>query len=136
MKINDKSASYRTRTPLARMLACVLLTGIIYSATFGVAHSHGNISSGIDTNRAANSAGQASSSSVTPFRSHSYGDQCLICLLHRQFSNSTIHAPFFLAKSYTQAAFVLAPTFFYYSSPIVSRPIARLSGRAPPVNRG
>ena len=132
MKIYRMSASQRTRTPFARVLACVLLVGIIYSATFGAVHSHQSISSTTDSNITAVFTQQATVATDVPVHSRSDGKECLICVLHRQFSTSTIHAPLFIAGPSTQIAFVSAPTVFYYSGLTTSRPIARLSGRAPP----
>ena len=132
MKIYHKSESRRPRTPFAGALACVLLIGIIYSATFGFVHRHGNVSSEFGTNISASSTQQAISLAKVPFHSRSDGNECLICVLHRQFSSSTVHAPLFIVGPSTQTAFVSAPTAFYYSSLTTSRPIARLSGRAPP----
>jgi hypothetical protein len=42
-----------------------------------------------------------------------------------------IHAPLFIAKPSNQIALVSATTVLYHYSPI-----ARLSGRAPPLNKG
>jgi hypothetical protein len=136
MKVNGKSASRRTRTPLARALAFVLLIGTICAVTFDSAHSHRNFSSTLNTNTSASAGVQANASSEVPLHSRSDGDECLICLLHKQFSSIVVQTPVFSVKPSAQVVFVSEPTFFYYSSPIVSRPIARLSGRAPPVNRG
>jgi hypothetical protein len=130
MRFNDQSASGNTRTPLARALAGVLLIGIIYAVTFGSAHSHGNVSSALDTNTAPSSTGQASSSSNVPLNRH----DCLICLLHQQLFNSIVHEPVFIVKPSTQVAFVSAPAVIFYSSPIAYHPITQLTGRAPPLN--
>src|SRR5258708_872700 len=133
MNIYRKSASRHTRTPLGRVMACVLLIGIIYSATFGFVHRHGNVSSMHDTNIYTGFTGQVGALSVIPLRGRTDGFECLICVLHRQFSSSTVHAPHFIVGPSTQIAFVSEPTFFYYSGLTTSRPIARLSGRAPPL---
>jgi hypothetical protein len=133
MKISDRPASRRTRTPLARALACALLIGIIYAVTFGSVHSHLNVSSKLDTNnRPASAAGQAISSITAPLHGNSNRYECLVCLFHQQLFNSIVNAPLLIVKSATQVPSVSVPTIFYYSNPIASGPIARLSGRAPP----
>jgi hypothetical protein len=134
MKIKNRSATCLTRTPLGRALACVLLIGIIYAVTFGSVHSHRNVSSKFETNRAASSMKQAGFSSNVPLHSHSQGHDCLICVLHQQLFNSIVNTPLFIDKPSTQVAFVPTPTVHYHSGPIAFRPIARLSGRAPPLN--
>jgi hypothetical protein len=123
MKIDNRSASSRTRTPLARLLACVLVVGIIYSATFGAIHSHGIVLSTLGADVSAIPAGQTASLTLSTLDSHPDGNECLICVLHRQFSSSTVHAPLVIVGPSTQIAPASAPTVFYYS---------RLSGRAPP----
>jgi hypothetical protein len=135
MITNDKPAR-RIRAPFVRTLACVLLVSIIYTVTFDAAHSHRNISPRLDVNSSASAALQISTLSEGLFHSSSDRGECLICVLHLQFSNGTVHAPLFVVKSYAEVAFATAPTFFYRPSSIASRPIGRLSGRAPPVNRG
>lgn len=135
MKISYRSTSGRNRTLFSRVLACALLIGIIYSSTFGVVHSHGNVSPTLDTNISVGFTGQAGASSEVPFHSRTDGKQCLICVLHQQFSSSTVYAPLFIAGPSTQITRVSAPAAFHRSNPSVSSPIARLSGRAPPIDR-
>ena len=135
MRISNQSALCCTSTPFARVLACVLLIGIVYSATFGAFHSHTQVSSIYQTNIFERAAEQVSVSTETPVRSRSHEKECLICALHRQFSSSTVHTPFFIIGPSTQINFVSAPTDFYYSCLTTSRPIARLSGRAPPLRQ-
>lgn len=142
MKNNRRSAaSFRTRILFARGLACLLLVGIIYTATFDAAHTHRNILSRFGTNISANAIVQtnvspASVSSGSPIRGTTDADECLICLLHQQFSNGTVHAPLFVVKHSAEIALVSTPVFFHYSSTPVTRPIARQAGRAPPTDRG
>jgi hypothetical protein len=136
MKINDQAASHRTRTPVARGLAYVLLIGIIYAVTFGSAHSHGNVSSKLDTNSVASVKGKASSLSNVPLHSHPDTQQCLICLLHQQLFNSIVQPLVFIVKPSAPAPFISTLSVLYHSSPTSSGPIPRLSGRAPPFDRG
>ncbi|MEP6787303.1 MAG: hypothetical protein ABJB40_02650 [Acidobacteriota bacterium] len=135
MKISSRVLSVRDRTPFNRVLTCILLLGIIYSATFGAVHSHGNTSVKLGTNISADLTANVSALSEIPFHNRSDGNECLICVLHRQFSSSTVHTPFFVADPSTQIAGVSAPTIFYRTHTRISRPIARLSGRAPPLSQ-
>jgi hypothetical protein len=135
MIINDKSAG-RIRAPFVRTLACVLLASIIYAVTFDAAHSHRNLSPKLDVNSSASATTPVSALSEGSLYGNSDRSECLICVLHLQFSNGTVHTPLFVVRSYAEVAFATAPTFFYRSTSIASRPIGRLSGRAPPVNRG
>ena len=133
MKVYRKSASSRTRATFARPLAFVLLIGIVYSVVFGSAHNHKFVSSNVDTNISASSAAEASASSPVPLKSNSNGDECLICLFHQQLFNSIVHGPVFVVKPSAEVVFASTPAVYYHSNPISSSPIARLSGRAPPV---
>ena len=133
MNLYDWSASNRTRAPLARVLACVLLVGVINAVTFGAAHSHLNVSSRFEKNRSASVSGQASPSSVVPVHSHSTKNGCLICVLHQQLFNTVVPGPGLIAKPSILVSFVSEQTVFFYSSQFASSPIARLSGRAPPL---
>lgn len=134
MKVNDRFASGRTGTPLARTLACVLLIGIIYAITFGAVHSHRNSSSKPAAGKTANNKEQASFSSRVPVHNHST-HKCLICFLHQQLFSSIVHESRFIFKPSAEVEFVSAPVVLYISNPISSDPIARLSGRAPPFDR-
>jgi len=118
---------------LDRALAYVLFAGIVYSATFGAVHSHGNVSSPSLPHELA-ATQQAGSLSGLPFQTDSSENDCLICVLHRQFSGSIVHAPAFLAAPFSEIAFISTPTIFSYSGAVISRPIARQSGRAPPLH--
>jgi len=133
MNIYRKSTSRRTRTSFERVLGCALLLGIIYSATFGIVHTHGNVSPAPDTNISADFTGQANVLTDVPLHSRSDGSECLLCVLHRQFSSSTVYAPFFIAQPSIQIDAVSASAVFYHSNTIVSSLIARPSGRGPPL---
>src|SRR5437899_12764347 len=109
MKISYRSAPGHRRTAFERVLACVLLIGIIYSATFGAVHSHGNVSPTRNANISVGFTGQASALTEVPFHSRTDGNECLICVLHRQFSSSTVYAPLFIAGPSKQIARVSAP---------------------------
>jgi len=136
MKTNDRLRISRKRAPSVRGLICVLFFAIGYSATFGVVHNHGNPSSELAAHLAAGSAGQAIGLSEIQFRSHSQfphhskGKECLICLLHRQFSSTIVHAHF-VDRPAPRVEFA-SPVILYRPVSVASRPIARLSGRAPP----
>jgi hypothetical protein len=119
--------------PLVRALACVLLIGIVYSATFGAVHSHKNVSFKFDQGISASTVGQAGISEM-PLRSSPDGNECLVCVLHRDFSNSTVHSPTFILGSSTEISYISVPAVFYYSNITISRPLTRQSGRAPPLH--
>ena len=133
MKISAWSASCRIRTPPRRALACVLLIGIIYAVTFGLAHSHGILSLKTDTNITTSAAVQANSSFLIPIQRPSHPQECLICLFHQQLFSSVVHSPLYIAKPSIQVAPVSPPRGFFYSSSFTSAPTTRLSGRAPPI---
>jgi len=126
-----RSATNRIRVQAARVLAAVLLAGIVYSATFGTVHSHANVLLRPDVNVTGNAETQAGIAEM-PFGGTSDGDECLTCLLHRQFSSSTVHTPVFLLGTSTEIVSVSAPAVFYISDPKETRPPSRLRGRAPP----
>jgi len=117
---------------MARVLSCVLLVGIIYSATFDAVHSHGIVSSNSAQNISQNSTGQVAVVTEVPLRIRSEGQECLICVLHRQFSNSIVHTTFLIAEPSTHSAVISATAVFHHSISFLSSPIARHSGRAPP----
>src|SRR5664279_6155791 len=133
MRFYRNSASGRTRTIVERALAYVLFVGIVYSATFGAVHSHGDDPTTLYPHQLA-ATQQAGSLSELPFQTDSSEHDCLICVLHRQFSSSIVHAPVFLVGPSTDIAVVSAPTIFTYTGAVISRPTTRLSGRAPPVH--
>lgn len=132
MKKNYRSALSRIRTLFTRALACVLFVGIVYSATFGVVHSHLNASFLFDAKVSASAAAQAGASEM-PLRRSSDGSECLVCALHRDFSSSTVHASVFLVGPSSPITTFNEPPVFYYSVITSSRPLIQLSGRAPPL---
>src|SRR5204862_1741277 len=90
MRTSSLQARGRIRTQLSRVFACVLLAGIVYAATAGTVHSHGSVLYGFESLAAVDIAGQNGVSSELPLGGPSDGNQCLICVLHRQFSNSIV----------------------------------------------
>jgi len=130
MKISSLSAPFRTRTLCARVLVFVLLVGIVHAVTFGSAHSHANVSS--SPNRIGRVAERASVSSNIPLYGRSGGSECLVCLLHRQLSNSIVHSPVFVVLPSTEAVSAPALKVLYSPSFVTSSLIARPAGRAPP----
>ncbi len=136
MNLYRRSGIYRTRVMFARPLASFLLVGIVYSATFGAVHSHGDAGSGAADSFTAGSAQQSGGILTSvPLRRPSNAGECLICVLHRQFSNSVVHTPLFIAGPAAEIADAAAPAAFSYSGIAVSRPTSRPSGRAPPFHR-
>jgi hypothetical protein len=130
MKLNGKSLLDRTRRRLARGVAFVLLTGIVYSVSFGTVHKHGE--SRPSESSAISDISATASSFTIPVSSGTQTEECLICVLHRQLSFSTVEAPHFVVHICDEAAIISAAPVFYHSIPATSSPIARLSGRAPP----
>ena len=130
MSLRSRIGSVHFRTQIARVLSCVLLVGIVYSATFDVVHSHGTASSSLIVSH--NFHGQVGVVSDVPLRGRTDGQECLICALHRQFAASVVDTPFFLAESDALTT-TLAPTASFLQSETFSfSPIAGHSGRAPP----
>jgi hypothetical protein len=130
MKLNGKSLLDRTRRRLARGVAFLLLTGIVYSVSFGTVHKHGE--SRLLESSAISDISATASSFTIPVSSGTQTEECLICVLHRQLSFSTVEAPHFVVHISDEAAIIPAAPVFYLSVPVTSSPIARLSGRAPP----
>jgi hypothetical protein len=127
MKMMYRSVSKRIRSLLSRALAFALLAGIVCGVTFGSAHRHGNLYSAI----AAKATGQAG---VTLAAFHGQPRfECLACLFHQNLSNSTVPISLFVAKPALQAGLASTSAILSYSDPFASTPIARLSGRAPPL---
>ena len=133
MKLGNRTTSGRIRTSIARVLSCALLIGIVYSATFNAVHSHGIALSKAAANISHNFTGQPGDLFEVPLRSRTDRQECLICVLHRQFSGSIVHTPFFIAELSTESALVFIPAIFHHSVTFLSGPIARHSGRAPPL---
>src|SRR5690349_19205134 len=113
MKMRSRLASCRTRMP--RVLAFVLLMGIVYAVTFGSAHSHETVSSKTDTNITTSFAGQANSSFLVPTQTPFHRQECLICLFHQQLFNSIVHAKLYIVKPSIRLAPVSSPRIFFYS---------------------
>src|SRR4051812_36260581 len=130
MKVNGTSFLERTRRQLGRAVAFVLFAGIIYSASFGTIHSHGNAARTPDAGTFTRLAAAGMSFAVPV--SSSTSDECLICVLHRQLSFSTVDLPHFVLPPEQQVRLLGSSPDFYHSTPLVSSPVARLSGRAPP----
>lgn len=128
MRFTTRALSLRDHTLLRRVLTCVLLVGIGYSAAFVALHSHGAAGGSVAETLLERSAG-------TPFIAADAGSdasECLICVLHRQFSSSTFESPGFVVGARADIALVSTPGVFYYRGLSTSRPLARLAGRAPP----
>jgi hypothetical protein len=133
MKQQRRSASKRFRVPFARVTAFFLLAGIIYSATFATVHSHSVEQFVAKATISADSDGQTTVSE-TPIRRSLNDGECLVCALHRDFSNGVIYAPIFVAAPNEEVAFSSTPVVSYNFDSIFSRPASRMSGRAPPLH--
>jgi hypothetical protein len=131
MKFCVRKGSRQTRTLLARVLAFVLLTGIIHAVTFGSAHSH-DISSAQEAGRAASASVQIEQAIPGTFRHQNGPQECLICLFHQQLFNSFVHSTFFVGQPSVPTVRTQEQNLLHYSSTFISTPIDRPSGRAPP----
>lgn len=132
MNLKNRTIIDHLRTQTVRVLSCVLLVGIVYSATFDAVHSHGISSGRLNPNINHSFNGQTGVVSEVPLPVRFDGQDCLICVLHRQFSCNVVHAPFFIAESAVLTAFSSASTVFHHLNTFSASPIARHSGRAPP----
>jgi hypothetical protein len=130
MKVSERLASCRTRTP--RALAFVLLIGIVYGVTFGSAHSHSITSSDTGTTAITKDAARASSPFLIPTHELSHQQECLICLFHQQLFSSVVHAPLYVVRPSILIEPTSSPRVFFHSSSFTSTVTARFSGRAPP----
>ena len=133
MKIGIKTTSDRIREQFARLLSCVLLLSVIYSATVGSLHSHIPDLSRQQSHIFESSSKQVTVSTDEPHHRHSKGNGCLICVLHRQFSKSIVQSPFFVVGLPASVEAVTSSKTFSNSISFLSCPIARHSGRAPPL---
>ena len=116
------------RTRLARALVFLLLSSILFSATFGVVHTHGT-SSSVSLARASKAAGSVRAGDLSggqtgdPMRA---GD-CSICQLHQQLSGGLLYGPVFTpAPPAEHAAVSLVNIPYLYTASAPRR------GRAPP----
>ena len=132
MKFNCRSFLERTGERFGRAIAFVLLAGIVYSVSFGTVHRHSNSRSSAEAFTPMSVVGTASSSFSLPGKIGTQTEECLICVLHRQLSNTSVDAPVFAVTPEPAITMVETAAVFFHSAPIVSSPVARLSGRAPP----
>jgi hypothetical protein len=123
-----RTSALRTKhTPLARLLAFVLLALVTYSATAEAAHKHGNVT----LDRAGHSApafstnGDAGSSLK---ESRTFGD-CLICQLHQHLSVTLFSSPPQVVAPPVQMAHMPAVELSY-----ISQSDTPHSGRGPPLS--
>src|SRR5205085_3237414 len=112
----------------ARALPLLLLASVIFSATFGIVHTHGSPSNGTAA-RATDAAGFVKSGDLDggqtggPLRP---GD-CSICQLHRQLSGGLLYGPVFMPAPPAEAPVAALAASTYLSSFSAPR-----RGRAPP----
>ena len=133
MRIAFRTASKQRRLNQARVLAFLMLVGIVYEVILGSAHSHTDISSLPDISGIAVSVGQSGTFSRLPLHKSTGHDECLICRFHQQLSNSVVDARIFVAELPLRDASVSGEDSFDYSNSFAFAPLARHSGRAPPV---
>jgi hypothetical protein len=133
MTARDENTIYRTGAPFRRVLAAVLLAGIVYSVSFGTVHVHRDLSQRTVADAASGFAVNTGTSIGNAGTVRSNADDCLICTFHRQLSFSTIDCPHFAVTAAPQIEAAAAVTVFYYSNTVLSEPDTHLSGRAPPL---
>jgi hypothetical protein len=123
---NTAAVTRRRHTPLARVLAFVLLAFVAYTTTAESVHRHGGLAlkrAGVSAATVITSSGDADSSAND---SSALGD-CLICQLRQQLSFSLFSTPPQLVAP--QAPPELSPTVAPLSASRVETP---RRGRAPP----
>ena len=136
MKMSSRSVKKTVHTFLSRVAACLLLTGVVYSTTFGSLHSHGSVSSFVGTNVSTGDAKQAHALSTQSIYSRSNETECLICVLHRQFSGSVVENRFStIAETPAKIQTGAKVSYLYHSDAISCFLFERPSGRAPPFHR-
>lgn len=118
----------RRHARIARALSFLLLASVVFSATFGVVHTHGSPSNG-QAAPASKAAGFVKAGDLNggqtggPLRP---GD-CSICQLHRQLSGGLLYGPAFMPAPPAEAPVTALAADTYFSSFSAPR-----RGRAPP----
>ena len=114
--------------PLARALVFLLLSSILFSATFGAVHTHG---SPAGQTRASAVKSETSARAGDLSGSHNGGPQsagdCSICQLHQQLSGGLLYGPVFIPAPPVEHAAVPTVNVSYLSASSAAR-----RGRAPP----
>lgn len=124
----------QVRTLLTRVLAFVLLGGIIQTVTFGAAHNHLDYVNISDRSQLGGSAPLSEYAVPDPLHLQTQRQECLVCVFHQQLFNGAVHSGFLIAEPVLSGAGTSIAKPFHYSSSFTSTPIARRSGRAPPQN--
>jgi hypothetical protein len=132
MKLFRRSAPRRASAPLARALAWVLLVPIVYAVTFGTAHTHANVASGLYVSQGSNVIEQTFAAVTEGLGSRSDGYECLVCLFHQQLFNSTVPQTVFVGRAAVEVVHNSTQPNFQYTAPVASSPVTRRFGRAPP----
>ena len=117
------------RSPLARALSCLLLSTLVFSATFGVLHRHGQ-----ESQRRASVANAAEVVSVesadgtgTQSEDNLQSKDCSICQLQRSLSGALLYGPVFAPTPAASQSFEPVASVPYLSATASPR-----RGRAPP----
>jgi len=123
---NTTSATPRQNTPLARLLALVLLAFVAYSTTAEAVHKHGNLSlAPLNSSAQAFYSSGDASSSINNSRATG---ECVICQLRQQLSISLLTALPQIVAPLNQATQTLAAAL-----PCSARYTTPRRGRAPPL---
>lgn len=131
MNLNIKSPD-SIRTFIERAVSCLLFVCIAYSSTFDAVHGHGKALSVSRSSVSSSSDSQFDQVSEVPAHNRSEGQQCLICVLHRQFSSSILETPFQDLGPSTHAVVTSSANVFYHPIGFRSFRTSRHLGRAPP----
>ena len=112
----------------ARALPLLLLASVVFSATFGIVHTHGSPSNGqaAPASRAASSAQSGDLNGGQTGGPLRPGD-CSICQLHRQLSGGLLYGPVFMPAPPAESPVAALAATTYLSSFSAPR-----RGRAPP----
>ena len=132
MRFVVRTSQRQTRTLFARVVALLLLGGILHAVTFGAAHSHISAGSSLGSSLTIVERIQAVQAVSGPVHYRTDRQECLVCLFHQQLFNSVVHTPFFIAQQLLPETGPVGDKLQTYSQSFTSAPIARVSGRAPP----
>ena len=112
----------------ARALPLLLLASVVFSATFGIVHTHGSPSNGVAA-RESKIAGFVGAADLVGDQTDGLqqGGDCPICQLHRQLSGGLLYGPVFTPTPPTQHAPATVTSVPYFSASSTPQ-----RGRAPP----
>jgi hypothetical protein len=110
----------------------MLLGVIVHAETFGSVHNHLSGSAGLAADQGSETLGQVEYAIPDPVHLHTERRECLVCLFHQQLFNSVAQSTFFVADRTVPEPRPYGEKLSRFTCSFTSKPIARLSGRAPP----